>query len=112
MRRAGAALALGGLALVAAGPAQTERRAASDFHLRAPVDGQVKPGAAYAVPLSQEPGVAIGAPVPEGGELQLTQLKARQIVGDQRGALVGGEANAERILTPGELAPIGFPLLQ
>ena len=75
MRRAGAALALGGLALVAAGPAQTERRAASDFHRRVPVEGQMVPGAAYAVPLSQE----LVAALKKGGEVRLFDAEGREV---------------------------------
>ena len=60
---------LGLMMLGPAGPAASdiERRAASDFHLRAPIEGAVAPGEAHAVPLSRE---AVAA-LKKGGELRL-----------------------------------------
>ena len=65
------------LMLAPAGPASAdiERRAASDFHRRALIEGAVGPGEAHAVPLSRE---AVAA-LKEGGELRLFDAAGREI---------------------------------
>jgi hypothetical protein len=60
------------LALPAAG---AERRAASDFHRRALVDGGVAAGEAYAVPLSAE----VVSALRDGGELRLFDAAGSEI---------------------------------
>jgi hypothetical protein len=59
------------------GPAtgDIERRAASDFHRRALIEGAVAPGEAHAVPLSRE---AVAA-LEKGGEVRLFDAAGREI---------------------------------
>ena len=78
MRSRIAGLAFLALMMVApAGPAAAdiERRAASDFHRRALIEGDVAPGEAHAVPLSRE---AVAA-LKKGGELRLFDGAGREI---------------------------------
>lgn len=61
--------------LAAPAGAADDRRAASDFHRRALVEGAVTPSGAYAVPLTSEAVAALR----EGGELRLFDAAAREI---------------------------------
>ncbi|HEY5656257.1 MAG TPA: hypothetical protein VIY27_00565 [Myxococcota bacterium] len=64
-----------GVALATGAAAQAERRAASDFHRRALVEGPLAAGEAHAVPLSRE---AVAA-FEEGGELRVFDAAGREI---------------------------------
>jgi hypothetical protein len=66
-----------GIAVALAAPAAGEdgRRAPSDFHRRALIDGDLEPGAAYAVPLTRE---AVSA-YKKGGELRVFDAAGHEV---------------------------------
>jgi hypothetical protein len=80
-----ACVAAAALAAPAAG--ELTRRASSDFHRRALVDGAVAPGEAYAVALSTE---AVAA-LKKGGELRVFDTGGREIPSLVHAALSRGE---------------------
>ena len=80
------ALALS-LAIAAPAAGEVTRRAASDFHRRALVEGRVTPGEAHAIPLSLE---AVAA-LKKGGELRLFDANGREIPSLVHAAVSRGE---------------------
>jgi hypothetical protein len=84
--RAAFALALS-LAIAAPAAGEVTRRAASDFHRRALVEGRVTAGEAHAIPLSLE---AVAA-LKKGGELRLFDANGREIPSLVHAAVSHGE---------------------
>jgi hypothetical protein len=64
-----------------------------------------------AVPIAQQAGVGIGAPVTKGGKLQRHQRQRRQVIGDQIRRLVTAQLHADGITPREQRFPMLLPLL-